>query len=609
MSLKSVLLAVGTAVALSIPSLALSADVSPTHAIAMHGEPKYGPDFKHFDYVNPTAPKGGTLRRAGFGSFDNFNAFIPKGETADGVGMLYDSLLTSSADEAFTEYGLLAKSVEVPQDRSWITFHLRPEAKWHDGKSITAEDVKWTFDTLIAKGAPLYKFYYKDVEKVEILDPLSVKFTFSTNENRELPLIIGQMAVLPKHYWDTRDFTKTTLEPPLGSGAYKIGKFETGRSIEYDRVENYWGKDLPVNVGTNNFDHHRYDYFRDGNIQVEALKGGAVDFRLENISKTWATAYDIPAVEQGQLVKEEVHHNRPQGMQAFIFNTRRTKFQDARVRRALGYAFDFEWANKNLFYGQYTRTRSYFDNSELAATGLPSEDELKLLEPLRGQIPDAVFTEVYNPPATKGDGRIRTNLKEADRLLKEAGWVIQGKDRVNTKTGEKLEAEIILVQPTFERIVLPFAKNLKRLGITLNVRTIDPPQYIQRMRSFDFDIMVSSWGQSDSPGNEQLGYWGSAAADTAGSRNYIGIKSDAIDNLVAKIIAAPTREDLITRVRALDRVLQHGHYVIAHWHIAYDRLVYWNKFSRPDVTPQKGVQIGAWWYDEAKAATLKAQGK
>lgn len=606
-SLKSALFTATTVLgAVMLPAITMAQEVKPAHGIAMHGTPKYGPDFKHFDYVNPNAPKGGTIKFGGFGSYDSFNGFISKGETVDGIGNIYDTLTTSSADEAFSQYGVLAESIEVPEDRSWVTFHLRPEAKWHDGKPITAQDVKWTFETLTTKGAPSYKFYYADVAKVEVLSERSVKFTFSTNENRELPLILGQLAILPKHYWQARDFSKTTLEPPLGSGPYKIGKFDTGRSISYERVENYWGQNVPANIGHNNFDEMRYEYFRDGQIQVEALKGGAIDFRVELISKTWATAYAIPEVENGQLVKEVVNHQRPQGMQAFIYNTRREMFKDTRVRKALGYAFDFEWTNKNLFYSLYTRDRSFFDNSELAATGLPSADELKILEPYRGRIPDEVFTAEYNPPATKGNGRIRANLKVADKLLKDAGWEIQGKDRINTKTGEKLHFEIILVQPTFERVVLPFAKTLERLGIKLRVRTIDAAQYIERIRNFDYDMMVFSWGQSMSPGNEQLNFWGSAAADTSGSRNLIGIKDPVVDELIAKIISAHSREDLVTRVRALDRVLQNGHYVIPHWHTPYDRLVYWNKFSQPEITPMRGAQVGTWWYDQAKATKLAA---
>lgn len=583
----------------------------PRHAIAMHGEPKYGPDFAHFDYVNPHAPKGGQVRFGAVGSFDNLNPFIIKGETVSGTGNIYDSLMTSSADEAFTEYGLLAESVEMPDDRSSITFHLRAEARWHDGQPITADDVIWTFNTLVEKGVPFYRFYYAGVAKVEKLDKRSIKFTFKPGDNRELPLIVGQMAVLPKHYWEQeiaagRAFDKTTLKPPLGSGPYKIGAFEPGRYIEYVRVDDYWGKDLPVNVGHNNYAAVRYEYFRDANVTVEAFKGGAIDMRVENISKVWATAYDIPEVTNGQIKKEELPHQRTAPIQGYIYNLRRDLFADDRVRQALAYAFDFEWSNRNLFYGQYARTRSYFGNSELEAKGLPTGRELEILESYRGRIPDAVFTTEYNPPATQGDGRIRSNLREADRLLKEAGWVIEGRDRVNQATGQKFEFEILLSSPAFERVTLPFAKNLERLGITARVRTVDSAQYIKRLETFDYDMIVLALGQSLSPGNEQLNYWGSAAADLDGSSNYIGIKNDVIDELIQMMIAASDRKELVARVRALDRVLQWGHYLIPHWFSDVDRIIYWNKFSRPDAIPMQGAQTNTWWVDPAKEAELNA---
>lgn len=583
----------------------------PRHAIAMHGEPKYGPDFAHFDYVNPHPPKGGQVRFGAVGSFDNLNPFIIKGETVSGTGNIYDSLMTPSADEAFTEYGLLAESVEMPDDRSSITFHLRAEAKWHDGQPITADDVIWTFNTLVEKGVPFYRFYYAGVAKVEKLDERSIKFTFKPGDNRELPLIVGQMAVLPKHYWEQeiaagRAFDKTTLKPPLGSGPFKIGAFEPGRYIEYVRVDDYWGKDLPVNVGHNNYATVRYEYFRDANVTVEAFKGGAIDMRVENISKVWATAYDIPEVANGQIKKEELPHQRTAPIQGYIYNLRRDLFADDRVRQALAYAFDFEWSNRNLFYGQYARTRSYFGNSELEAKGLPTGRELEILEGYRGRIPDAVFTTEYNPPATQGDGRIRSNLREADRLLKEAGWVIEGRDRVHQDTGQKFEFEILLSSPAFERVTLPFAKNLERLGITARVRTVDSAQYIKRLETFDYDMIVLALGQSLSPGNEQLNYWGSAAADLDGSSNYIGIKNDVIDELIQMMIAAPDREELVARVRALDRVLQWGHYLIPHWFSDVDRIIYWNKFSRPDTIPMQGAQTNTWWVDPAKEAELNA---
>ncbi len=586
------------------------ASAQPGHGIAMHGELKYGPDFRHFDYVNPAAPKGGDVKLASTGSFDSFNGFIVKGESAAGIGGIYDSLLTSSADEAFSEYGLLAESVETPEDRSWVQFVLRKEARWHDGEPVTADDVIWTFNTLIEKGQPFYRYYYASVEKADKIGERTVRFTFKPGENRELPLIMGQLAVLPKHYWQGKDFSKTTLEPPLGSGAYKIESFEAGRFVKYSRVEDYWGRDLPVNVGRNNFDSIRYDYYRDATVQVEAFKAGEFDYRAENSSKNWATSYDFPAHEKGLVIKEEIKHDRASGMQGFIFNTRRGKFSDPRVRQALAYAFDFEWSNRNLFYGQYKRSRSYFDNSELAATGLPDADELAVLEPYRGRIPDAVFNAEYQPPKTKGDGRIRANLKQGDALLKEAGWVIRDGKRVHGETGEALEFEILLVSPLFERIALPFTKNLARLGVTAKVRTVDSAQYLRRLEVFDFDVITFVFGQSLSPGNEQRGYWNSDAASRDGSRNFIGVSDPVVDELVEKLIAAPDRKSLITRSKALDRVLQWGHYVIPHWHLDYDRLVYWNKFKRPSVTPLKGTQFDTWWInpDSAEKTEQAKQG-
>ncbi|MBL6931421.1 MAG: ABC transporter substrate-binding protein [Rhodospirillales bacterium] len=580
----------------------------PSHGLAMHGQLKYGPDFKNFDYVNPHAHKGGDVKLATTGSFDSFNNFIIKGESAAGIGGIYDTLLVSSADEAFSEYGLLAESVETPEDRSWVQFVLRKEARWHDGKPVSADDVIWTFNTLVEKGQPFYRFYYGSVEKVEKIDERTVRFSFKAGENRELPLIMGQLIVLPRHYWQDRDFSRTTLEPPLGSGAYKIDSFEPGRFVKYSRVDDYWGRNLPVNVGKDNFDTLRYDYYRDATVQVEAFKAGEFDFRAENASKSWATAYNFPALDKGLVIKEEIKHNRGAGMQGYIYNTRRTIFADTKVRQALATAFDFEWSNRNLFYGQYKRTRSYFDNSELTATGLPGPHELAILEPYRGRIPDEVFTTEYNPPRTKGDGRIRDNLKTGDALLKQAGWIIKDKKRVHAETGEVMEFEIMLISPTLERVTLPMVKNLERLGVTARVRTVDTAQYLRRLETFDFDIITFVFGQSLSPGNEQRGYWGSEAADQNGSRNFIGIKDPVIDELIEKLIAAPNRESLINHTKALDRVLQWGHYVIPHWHLDYDRLVYWNKFQRPEKTPLAGAQFSTWWINPDSAEkTQKAK--
>ena len=570
----------------------------------MHGSAKYPADFTHFDYVNPQAPKGGTLRLAGFGTFDSFNPFIAKGTPFSGGSI--ETLLVSSADEPFTEYGLVAESIEMPEDRSWVIFNLRPEARWHDGMPITADDVIWSFESLTTKGSPGYRFYYRSVAGAERLAERRVRFTFKEQGNRELPLIVGQIPILPRHYWEQagRDFEKTTLEPPLGSGPYRIGQFEPGRFVELERVQDYWGRDLPVRRGQDNFDRIRYDFFRDETVIRQALKSGDIDYREENQAKAWALDYDVPAVKRGWLVKEAIEHRRPTGMQAFVMNSRRSMFSDRLVRRALAYAFDFPWTNEHLFHGQYTRTESYFSNSELAARGLPEGEELEILEGYRGRIPDEVFTTSYQAPSTDGSGWPRENLKSAFALLEQAGWVVRDMALVHEETGEAFRFEILLVSQAFERVALPFVRNMKRLGIDARVRVVDTSQYINRLRSFDFDMVVYGWGQSDSPGNEQRNYWSSEAADSPAARNFAGIKDPVIDELIELVIKAPDRESLVARTRALDRVLLHGHYVIPNWHIRVDRTLYWDKFSRPEVTPKNGTDTSYWWFDEVKAAAL-----
>lgn len=576
------------------------------HGLAMHGDLKYGPGATHFDYVDPEAPKGGEIKRAAIGSFDTFNPFVIKGNPDAGSGLIYDRLMTSSADEPFSEYGLLAETVETPADRSWVAFTLRPQARWHDGQPVTVEDVIWTFETLRTKGQPFYRAYYAQVDTVEQAGERTVKFTFKPGENRELPLILGQLPVLPKHYWAGRDFEATTLEPPLGSGPYKIDAFDAGRWSTYRRVPDYWGRDLPSQVGRWNFETMRFDYYRDGTVALQALKAGEYDLRLENSAKDWATAYDIPAVRDGLLKKEEIDNDRTAGMQAFAFNLRRPLFQDRRVRQALGYAFDFEWSNRTLFYGQYTRNRSYFDNSELAARGVPEGEELRLLEPFRAQLPAEVFTTAFEPPATDGSGNMRDNLRKASELLKAAGWQVDPKTRMLTNAaGQRFEFEVLLVEPLFERVTLPFAKNLERLGIVARVRTVDPAQYRKRTDDFDFDVIVNSWPQSSSPGNEQREYWSSHFADQPGSANVLGLKDPVVDALVEQVIAAPDRASLLARTHALDRALLWGHYVIPHWYLAYDRIAFWDKFGRPKVTPAQGVQVDTWWVDKDKAAALE----
>ncbi len=584
---------------------------APAHGLAMHGDLKYPPDFPHFSYVAPDAPKGGKMTQYAIGTYDSFNPFIVKGSSAAGASLIYDSLTVHAADEPFSVYGLLAESIETPADRSWVTFRLRKEARWHDGTPVTADDVIWSFETLRTKGLPHYRAYYGSVDRTERIDDRTVKFIFKSGDNRELPLIVGDLTVLPKHYWATRDFEKTTLEPPLGSGPYRISRSEPGRFVEYERVQDYWGAKLPVNIGRWNFDKIVFHYFRDSNVATEAFKAGDYDFRAENASKTWATHYDIPPVREGRIVKRTSPHKRPQGMQAFVFNTRRPVFQDRIVRRALGYAFDFEWSNTNLFYGQYTRTRSYFDNSDLAATGLPKGAELEILKPYRDQLPPELFTTEYNPPSTDGSGRNRANLKKAADLLKQAGWSVDKRTR-KLRHPEKgtLTFEVLLYDPQFERIVLPFKKNLKRLGIDITVRQVDTAQYIRRLEDFDFDVIVGSFGITASPGNELRAYWGSSFADEKGSPNHAGIKDPVVDALIDKVIAAPDRNSLVQSVRALDRVLQWGYWVIPHWHIPYDRLVYWNKFGMPEVVPDLGVQVlDTWWVDPVKQAALQQSAK
>jgi microcin C transport system substrate-binding protein len=574
------------------------------HAIAMHGEPKYGPDFRHFDYVNPDAPKGGELRLAAAGSFDSFNAFIARGTAADGTGMLMETLLTPSADEAFSEYGLLAESVEVPTDRSWVEFTLRPQARWQDGKPVTVEDVIFSLATLRKYGAPFYRFYYQSIVAAEKTGERTVRFRFVKGDNRELPLIAGQIPVLPRHYWAGRDFGRTTLEPPLGSGPYKIGAFETGRYVVYERVRDYWGSALPVNRGQNNFDRIRYDYFRDPTVIREAVKAGNIDFWAENQAKAWALDYDTPAVRSGWLKLKAFEQQRPAGMQGFVMNLRRPVFEDVRVRKAIAQAFDFEWSNRTLFFGQYKRSESYFANSALAGTGLPGPQELKLLEPWRGTIPDEVFTQAYRAPATDGSGWPRENLRRAFALLADAGWVVRDMRLVNAKSGRPMQFEILLVSAAFERIVLPFVRNLARLGIDARVRLVDSSQYVNRVRAFDFDMIVAVFAQSNSPGNEQRDFWGSKAAASPGSRNYSGIAQPAVDALIDQLIAAPDRESLVTRTHALDRVLLHSHLLVPNWYSDRDRLVFWDKFGYPPQPPLNGTSWSYWWYDAHKAAAI-----
>ncbi|MCH2541940.1 MAG: extracellular solute-binding protein [Alphaproteobacteria bacterium] len=595
-------------ISITFPSF-LKAEINIAHAIAMHGEPKYPDSFQYVDYANPDAPKGGKIILSSTGSYDSFNPFILKGTAAAGIGNLYETLTTGSSDEAFTEYGLIAKTIEWPDDRSWVAFTIREEAVWHDGKKISPEDVIWTFNTLMEKGHPFYKYYYGDVVEVIQENDNKVRFNFKGNTNLELPLIVGQLPVLPKHYWTNKNFEETSMDIPIGSGPYKIKNFDAGRTITYELDSDYWGKNIPIKKGTENFGVIQYEYYKDRSIEREAFKSGDIDLFSENTSKDWATSYDTPAVQNGLIKKELIEHQNPQGMQGFAFNTRKEIFEDKRVREALSYAFDFEWTNKNLFYNAYKRTNSFFENSELASSGVPSGGGLDLLNDYRELLPQKLFQEEYNPPKTDGSGFMRKELQEATKLLQDAGWELQEGKLINKKSGSKFEFELLLVSPAFERIVLPFKDNLAKLGIDVSVRTIDSAQYQNRLDGFDFDMIVSTFSQSLSPGNEQRNFWGSDAAKTNGSRNIIGISNEVIDSLIEKVISAKDREDLIVTTRALDRVLLWNHYVIPQWHISAYRTLYWDIFDKPSVRPKYSLGTNTWWVDADKASTIDQRKK
>ncbi len=570
------------------------------HGIAMHGAPKYPPGFAHLDYVNPDAPKGGDLRRGIQGTFDSLNPYILKGTPAAGRQHVFESLLKRVWDEPFTMYGLIAETVETPEDRSWVEFTLRAAARFHDGTPITVDDVIFSYETLRDQGRANMRLFYRKVTGVERIGARGVRFVFDPAQaDRELPLLMGLMPILSKAYYANRPFEETTLEPPLGSGPYRVASVDPGRVINYERAPDYWGKDLPINRGQDNFDTIHYEYFRDGNVLLEAFKTGAFDFRAEGSATQWATGYDFPAIDDGRVKREELTNGRPAGMRALVFNTRRDLFADPRVREALGYAFDFEWINANLLHGAFERTSSFFANSELAATGDPTSQELALLEPWRGVLPDAVFDAPKPLPRTDGSGNIRGNLRIARQLLQDAGWVVRDGAMVRASDGTPFSFEILLVFPENERIALTFARNLERLGIKVGVRTVDTAQYEFRRQTYDYDMIIHTWRITLSPGNEQAHYWGAAAADQDGTRNYIGVKSDAVDALVEQVTASRDRAQLVSAMRALDRALLAGHYVIPLYHQRVDRLAYWNKLVRPEAIPTYGFVLEAWWAKDA----------
>ncbi|AHJ63877.1 Oligopeptide-binding protein oppA [Granulibacter bethesdensis] len=564
-----------------------------THAVTTVGAPQLPADFKNFPYANPDAPKGGEIVQAETGSFDSLNPFILRG-VAGPVGAVWDTLLVSTADEPETGYAHLAQVIEIAADRRSVAFELRPEARFHDGHKLTAEDVAWTFETLMKHGRPQQRAYYADVEKAEAQGPHRVVFHFRTDQNRELPLIIGQLSVLPKHWWEKRDFTQPLTEPPLGSGPYQVGKVDFGRSLTMERVKDWWAANLPTGRGLYNFDRMRTEFFRDPTIAFEAFKAGQVDIRVENIARQWATGYDFPAVKEGRIKREQLPWNLPFGMVGFGMNTRLSKFSDPRVREAIVCAFDFEWANKNLFYGRYQRLKSYYTFTECASSGLPSKEELALLEPFRTQLPPRLFTEPYTLPVTDGSGNNRDVLRHRLTLLKEAGWTVKEGKLVDA-SGQQLSFEILLDNPPFERVLLPYTQSLAKLGIDARIRSVDPAQAQHLQEEFNFDMALMQFPESDSPGNEQIGFWSSASAKEKGSNNLMGVSSPVVDALVAKVITAPDRASQVTACRALDRVLLWGWYIMPNWTAATMNVAYWNRFAHVDKPVRSGFALDSWW--------------
>ncbi len=578
------------------------------HGLSSFGELKYPADFKHFDYVNPAAPKGGRIVTMGTGAtetFDSFNSFILKGDAAQGLGLIYDSLMVRAGDEPDSVYGLIAQTADVASDGMSVTFRLRPEARFQDGSPITADDAVFTFNILKEKGHPGYRVALRNIEKVEALDPHTVRYTFTGSLVRDLPLTAAGLPVLSKAYYATREFDQTTLDRPVGSGEYEIGDFKQGAFVSYKRRNDYWAKDLPVNRGRGNFDEIRIEYFRDRTASLEAIKAGIVDLREEFTSRDWATGYNIPAVKEGRLIKLTLPDETPGGAQGFFLNTRRPKLADVRVRRALDLAFDFEWTNKNMFYGLYSRTESFFENSDMKAEGKPSPEELALLEPFKDKLPPEVFGEPYRPPVSDGSGSDRRLLREAGKLLDEAGYTVKDGKRVNAK-GEVLEIEYLFTDPVSERVAGAYQKSLGLIGVILIPRRVDPAQYERRTKAFDFDMTTRRYRMSLTPGIELQNMWDSRQASVDGSGNLSGIQNPAIDALIEKIVLAKSRKELVTAARAIDRVLRAGHYWVPQWFKAAHHVVYWDKFSYPAVKPKydRGIP-DTWWYDSEKAAKLR----
>jgi microcin C transport system substrate-binding protein len=597
--------------------------VTKSNAIAVLGKPALPPDFPYFPYVNPNAPKGGEVRLAFGGTFDNFNPFILRGTAPLGmvgpwvilpggsgsgstVGHVWETLLISSADEADAAYGHLAQTIELPQSKMWVAFDLNPAAKFSDGTPVTAEDVAWTYRTLLAQGRPALRIQFANVKDVEVTGERRVVFHFKSNENREMPLLVGGLPVLPKHFFEGRDFSSPLTDPPIGSGPYRIASFEMGRNMVFQRNPDWWARDLPTGKGTNNFDRVRVDYYRDLTVAMEAFKGGQVDLRSENVSARWATFYDFPAVQNGLVIKQEFRHHLPTGLQGWAMNTRRKVFADPRVRNALGLVYDFEWANKNLFHGAYTRTESYFDNSDLASSGtLPQGDELKLLEPFRQELPPELFTQPFTLPVTDGSGNNREQSIQALKLMAEAGWTVKDRKLVDAD-GQQMTFTILLDDPSYERVALPYVDDIKRLGIDVRVRTVDPAQYQHVTDDFDYDMTIYIYSESDVPGNELRDYFSCASAKAVGSANLPGVCDPAVDAMIEKVVTAQDRPTLLTAAHALDRILLWRWYMVPEYSNQKFRVAWWNRFGYPDKPIREGFNFDTWWVDAAKAAATDA---
>jgi microcin C transport system substrate-binding protein len=580
----------------------LAAQVTTSHAIGLREDPKHQAGFDHFDYVNPDAPKGGTIQLSAIGTYDNFNRYASRGVTPNGIENIYDSLLVPSNNEVEVYYGLIAEQIEYPADHSWVIFHINPEATHHDGEPITAEDVVFSFNKFLEEGVSQFSRYYSNVENVRALDRHRVRFDLKEGD-REMIINLGTNTILPKHYWESRDLSQPQEEVPLGNGPYRISDYEIGSYVVYERVDDYWANDLNVNRGKYNFEHIRYEYYRDQTVALQAFKSGEYDFRRESVARNWATQYTGPAFRNGHIVKEELPHDIPPGMQGFVFNTSRSFFEDRRVRRGIAKLFDFQWMNKNLFYGQYTRTRSFFENTKYAATGTPSQEQLEILRPLRDGIPPQVFDTAFQPTQTDGSGNIRPQMREALRLFRQAGWELQDQKLVNTETGEQMQFQLLLYSPSFERVASPFQDNLERVGIDMEVRVVDTTQFINRLREGDYDMVPNTYGPHFYPSSSLRIEWDSEYLES--TYNTARLQDPEVDKLIEGIMANQDNPDkLVAYGRALDRVLTWEYYVIPQWHISKFRVAYWDKFSRPEERPSYALGLDTWWVDEEKADAL-----